>query len=143
MNKNIKIITFIISTSIVLSSLCLMTYVIFNVQSLTEPEINAVLERGHSKVFDISNREIETLGENKKIYVEYKDIPPVLVDALISIEDKEFFHHDGINYKRIFSSLINNIFSDSTQGGSTITQQLVKNTLLTNEQNISRKIKEA
>ena len=143
MNKNIKIITFIISTSIVLSSLCLMTYVFFNVQSLTEPEINAVLERGHSKVFDISNREIETLGENKKIYVEYKDIPPVLVDALISIEDKEFFHHDGINYKRIFSSLINNIFSDSTQGGSTITQQLVKNTLLTNEQNISRKIKEA
>lgn len=142
MKRIFKIILFTISSSLVLAVSSLSIYCYFCIKSITKSELNSVLERSYSTIYDISNREIETLGVNKKEYVRYEDIPLDLINALISIEDSEFFYHDGINIKRIFSSLLNNVVSSSTQGGSTLTQQLVKNLLLNNEQSLSRKIKE-
>lgn len=119
------------------------SYAYFSIKDLSKPEIERVIEKKYSQIYDSSNRLIESLGENKTNYVEYDDLPQILIDSLISIEDNEFFYHNGINYKRIVKSLINNIFTNSTQGGSTITQQLVKNLVLTNEQSLKRKIQEA
>ena len=75
--------------------------------------------------------------------VAYADVPPVLVDALIAVEDRNFFSHFGLDPKGILRALWANLRSgDVIQGGSTLTQQLVKNFFLTRERSIGRKFNE-
>ena len=83
--------------------------------------------------YELENREWAALDE----------IPTSLQNAVIAIEDVRFRRHMGIDFKRIIASLISNISSGSLQGGSTITQQLIKNTILSFEQTYKRKIQEA
>ena len=93
-------------------------------------------------VYD-NNNELVTSKSNEKTTVNIENIPNNVINAFISIEDKNFFNHNGLNYKRIVKAMINNIKSGSfKEGASTISQQLIKNTHLTNEKTISRKIKE-
>lgn len=74
--------------------------------------------------------------------VKLSDIPPVLIDATLATEDAEFYQHGGFDVSSIARALRNIIFYRNVQGGSTITQQLVKTTLLSRERSIIRKIKE-
>lgn len=100
----------------------------------------------------ISNKEDITLyasnnevieNENISRYVKYDDISPNIINAFIALEDKRFFKHDGIDYYRSMGALYNNLKSGyKKEGGSTITQQLVKNTLLSSQKTFVRKIKE-
>ena len=77
----------------------------------------------------------------------YESIPEIVVNSFLSAEDKNFFAHPGVDAKGILRAIINNIkniYSDKRlEGASTITQQVAKNFLLTNEVSIKRKIKEA
>ncbi|MDT4897703.1 MAG: penicillin-binding protein [Acidobacteriota bacterium] len=74
----------------------------------------------------------------------FRDIPPVLVHAILSIEDRRFFEHSGVDIWGVGRALLRNAADDETsQGGSTITQQLVKNTFLTPERTLRRKYAEA
>jgi Membrane carboxypeptidase (penicillin-binding protein) len=82
--------------------------------------------------------------EKRKI-VEFNDLPKVLVQAVVAVEDRRFFDHRGIDLRGLARAIYRN-FTDrdgSLQGGSTITQQLVKNFFLTPERTLSRKLKEA
>lgn len=79
--------------------------------------------------------------QNRTI-VSLSDIPKSLKDATITIEDKDFYKHPGFNILAIVRSLIKNLSGNNLQGGSTITQQLIKSALLTPEATIERKIKE-
>ncbi len=81
----------------------------------------------------------------KRTLVRYKDIPPYLIKAVIAIEDRRFYQHHGIDYFAIVRALWNDVFGNRQlmQGGSTITQQLVKNFYLTPERSLRRKISEA
>ncbi|MBL0687081.1 MAG: transglycosylase domain-containing protein, partial [Sulfurospirillum sp.] len=79
-----------------------------------------------------------------RLYATYDEIPPRLIEALIAIEDTAYFEHNGVNLEAIFRALIKDIKAMKiVEGGSTITQQLVKNTVLTREKKIIRKLKEA
>lgn len=74
----------------------------------------------------------------------YEEIPPVLAKAILSIEDRRFFEHSGLDYSGILRALLSwSDGSERKQGGSTITQQLVKNTYLTPERTLKRKVNEA
>lgn len=85
----------------------------------------------------------EIKRRSSNLYVEFNDIPSHVINSLIAIEDKRFYSHSGVDAKGIFRALKNNFFSKNTkQGGSTITQQLVKNAYLSGEKTISRKLKE-
>lgn len=141
--KLMKNILLILSSLLLITTLSMGIYFYQSVKDLKEPTIQVIKEKEYSKIYDNSSNLIETLGENKKIYISYDQLPTTLINALISIEDNEFFYHNGVNYNRILKSLFNNIFSNSIQGGSTITQQLIKNLVLTNEQTLKRKIQEA
>lgn len=81
-------------------------------------------------------------GENR-VYATYDEIPGRIIEALVAIEDTEFFEHKGINVEAISRALIKDVKSMKLkEGASTLTQQLVKNLILTNEKTINRKIKE-
>ena len=83
------------------------------------------------------------VGVENRDYASLDEIPDILEKAFISIEDVRFEHHNGIDLKRILKALVSNFTSDRTSGGSTITQQLIKNQLLTSERSYKRKIQEA
>ena len=73
----------------------------------------------------------------------YDEIPEVMVNAMLAAEDEEFFEHHGVDFSAIVSAAIDNFSSGETRGGSTITQQVVKNAFVGNEVTIERKIREA
>lgn len=98
-----------------------------------------------SLVYDTNGELISTLkGARDVYYIEYKDIPTTVLNAIIVTEDKKFFSHEGVDYLanvRAAISLIKNK-GEITQGASTITQQLARNVFLTHEVTYERKIKE-
>ena len=97
-----------------------------------------------SFIYD-SNGELLTTykGLENRINAPISEIPLQLQDAFIAIEDSRFRSHQGIDIKRIVGAFVTNLQSGSNEGGSTITQQLIKLTMLTSEQSYKRKIQEA
>lgn len=96
-----------------------------------------------TKIYDRNQTLLFTFykDQNRSLVV-LKDIPDHFKAATLAIEDSNFYHHQGISWKGIFRSLKQIIFNQDLQGGSTITQQLVKNALLTQERTVKRKLKE-
>src|SRR5207302_2139624 len=83
-------------------------------------------------------------SEENRVYVKLGDVPTQVVKAVIDIEDNRFFEHGGVDVRSLARALATNVSAGEVrQGGSTITQQLVKNSLLTPKQDVHRKIKEA
>ena len=82
-------------------------------------------------------------GTENRIMVSIDTIPMQLRNAFVAVEDARFYTHNGIDVKRIVGAFISNFITGGQQGGSTITQQLIKNTLLSSEQSYKRKIQEA
>ncbi len=97
-----------------------------------------------SFIYDCNGNLItEYKGTENRIMVSLAAMPKMLQNAFVAVEDARFFSHSGIDFKRIVGAFVNNLVSSGTQGGSTITQQLIKNTLLSPEQSYKRKIQEA
>ena len=100
-----------------------------------------------SKVYSGDGELVNDFSTEKRIFVPYKAIPIVVINSFLSAEDKNFFSHPGVDAKGVLRAVINNISnvisSRRLEGASTITQQVAKNFLLTNEVSLNRKIKEA
>jgi len=100
-----------------------------------------------SKLYSGGGELVSDFSSEKRIFVPYDSIPKILINSFLSAEDKNFFFHPGVDAKGIVRAFINNIsniiYSKRLEGASTITQQVAKNFLLTNEVSINRKIKEA
>jgi len=97
-----------------------------------------------TEVYDRNGNKIANLfSDQHRYYVSYENIPPRLIEALLAIEDTTFFEHSGVNPDAVMRAIIKDISAGKLkEGASTITQQLVKNTLLTREKKFSRKFKE-
>lgn len=105
----------------------------------------AMFTNKNSIVLDKSGEVIAEIGnEQKKLTVDIEDMPQYLLDAYVSIEDERFYSHHGIDIKRTGGAILSYItnFGNSSYGGSTITQQLVKNLTGDNTDSVTRKIKE-
>ena len=100
-----------------------------------------------SKVYSGNGSLVADFSKEKRIFVPYRAIPKNVINSFLSAEDKNFFSHPGVDAKGVLRATINNIQNIMTakrlEGASTITQQVAKNFLLTNEVSINRKIKEA
>ena len=99
-----------------------------------------------SKIYDNNNELIADLGSERRVNAQANEIPTDLVKAIVSIEDHRFFDHRGVDTIRIIGAFLRNLQNNSLQGGSTLTQQLIKLTYFstsTSDQTISRKAQEA
>ncbi len=100
-----------------------------------------------SKVYSGDGDLVANFSTEKRIFVPYRSIPENVINAFLSAEDKNFFSHPGVDAKGVLRAVINNIKNIMTskrlEGASTITQQVAKNFLLSNEVSLNRKIKEA
>ena len=118
-------------------------YYVSKAPALSESKLVATTS---SKIFDSKNELIADLGSERRVNAQANEIPTDLVKAIVSIEDHRFFDHRGIDTIRIMGAFLRNLQSNSLQGGSTLTQQLIKLTYFstsTSDQNISRKAQEA
>ena len=100
-----------------------------------------------SKVYSGDGELVNDFSSEKRIFVPYKSISEKVINSFLSAEDKNFYSHPGVDAKGVLRAIINNISniiaSRRLEGASTITQQVAKNFLLTNEVSLNRKIKEA
>ena len=144
LNFSIKftIIFFIVSILFVFSTLWYFSIGLPDYKKLSnyQPPIS-------SRVYSEDGKLIAEYAIQKRLFVPYESIPEVVINSFLSAEDKNYFEHPGIDAKGIIRATINNIKNISQnkrlEGASTITQQVAKNFLLTNEVSMKRKIKEA
>lgn len=144
MKKAVKIGIIITLILFILGSLFFIIFIndIMGISSVKFDKEKLIAVNQEIVVYNDDNVELKNTISNKSI-VKIEDVPNHVVNAFISIEDKDFFKHNGLNYKRIAKAMFNNLKSFSfKEGASTISQQLIKNTHLTNEKTIKRKVKE-
>jgi len=103
-----------------------------------KPETSSIiLDRNGVKLAYVSKKQ-------HRLYARYDELPSQLVEGLIAMEDTKFFEHNGVNPDAILRAIVKDIQAGSfVEGGSTLTQQLIKNKILSNEKKLARKIKEA
>lgn len=140
-NKRFRLVTYAAGALFVL---LLIFWVLF---ARNLPDAEALIEYESplpTVVRDINGEPFHSYARERRVQLEYADFPKTLIHAYLAAEDKTFFSHGGIDYPGIVSAIFDNIFSDKrSRGASTITQQVAKNLLLTNEYSYTRKVKEA
>ncbi|MDH5291404.1 MAG: transglycosylase domain-containing protein, partial [Acidimicrobiia bacterium] len=101
-------------------------------------QLNELAERSTMYAKDSTFLTVLAEEQNREP-IKLDQVPQPVIDAILTIEDADFYDHDGINPRATFRALVENVNAGGiAQGGSTITQQLVKNSLLTPEQNLNR-----
>jgi len=137
-----KVLLFLgIGGVIVLVTLVLV--VIWLARDLPQPGQVVRREGFATRIFDRNGQVIyDIYQEQKRNPITFEQLPENLIWATIAIEDKDFYHHKGFSLPGIARGLYRTVFEQSTQGGSTLTQQLVKNVLLTSQRTVTRKIRE-
>jgi penicillin-binding protein 1A len=117
-------------------------------EDLPNANISEYFPNEITKIYDNNYDLLYHVGTRDRFYIEYNDLPLEMIHAIIAAEDKTFFQHQGFDIKGIINAFLlnlKNIYSKKNSnyvGASTITQQLVKNILLNNDQTITRKVKE-
>ncbi len=143
--SKIRSLVLIFTTFIIIASL--FTYSTYWYFTHDLPDLTKITGyRPHltTVIYSFDGQVIGEFGTERRRLIPYEEILPHVRDAFIAVEDKRFFEHKGVDLKRIIGALLKNIKEgEIVQGGSTITQQVVKNLVLSPERSVSRKIKEA
>lgn len=129
--------------SVLLVFLMVAVFVIYSYQLPSPDRLLNRKEELSTKILDRKERPIyEVFGEKNRELVPLSDISPYLQHATLAVEDSNFYGHKGFSPRGMLRALKNTLFGGELQGGSTLTQQVIKNTLLTQERTINRKLKE-
>ncbi|MBU0540158.1 PBP1A family penicillin-binding protein [Patescibacteria group bacterium] len=112
------------------------------------PDPDTLLRRNipqSTKIYDRTGEVLlyEIHGDEKRTLIKLEDVPDIMIWATVAVEDKTFYSHKGLNLKRIFKAILVDVLQGKkAQGASTLTQQFIKNAVLTNEKSFDRKLKE-
>ncbi len=148
MNKFFKNIFILIISFILLSAISIISVLWTYSNDLPDYKfLKSYKPPVSSKVYSGNGDLVADFSKEKRVFVPFNSIPKNVINAFLSAEDKNFFKHPGVDAKGVIRAVINNISnflsSKRLEGASTITQQVAKNFLLTNEVSLNRKIKEA
>ena len=148
MNKFFKNIFILIASFILLSVISIISVLWTYSNDLPDYKfLKSYKPPVSSKVYSGNGDLVADFSQEKRVFVPFNSIPKNVINAFLSAEDKNFFKHPGVDAKGVIRAVINNISnilsSKRLEGASTITQQVAKNFLLTNEVSLNRKIKEA
>ncbi|WP_411698612.1 penicillin-binding protein 1A [Helicobacter aurati] len=126
---------------------CIVGYYAYELYKELSPQVQKMIHykpNEITQVFDSKGRLVANLfDEEYRFYATYDEIPGRVIEALLAIEDTAFFEHEGVNIDAIIRAMLKNLANMRyMEGGSTLTQQLVKNMLLTSDRTLDRKIKE-
>ena len=144
MNKKVKILrivgTILLVSFLAVVALCLTVFLSAITVKFDKEKL--IVANQEIAVFDGQNNEIQS-DITRKNLIDIEELNQHTINAFVSIEDKSFFEHKGLNYKRIVKAMINNLKAGGfKEGASTISQQLIKNTHLSSEKTIKRKLNE-
>ena len=150
LKKSVKITIIVLSIFIALIAIAVGTFFLIispHVNMLKLPNLDLSRLTSYDRTVTILDKDGQPIDsafyDHNKIYVRLEDLPDYTPKAFVAIEDKRFYSHGGVDYKRIAGAAFSNIKSGSfREGASTITQQLIKNTHLSNEKTIKRKLSE-
>ena len=139
--KRIFLTFLILGLALFVTGVSLFAYYASSAPELDEELLKYPLS---SEFYDVNGELFAKLGEEKRTFVAYEDIPQEMIDAIIATEDVRFYEHFGMDIWRLGGAVVAN-FRDGfgAQGASTITQQVVKNSFLKNEKKLKRKAQEA
>ena len=148
MNKFFKNIFILITSFILLSAISIISVLWTYSNDLPDYKfLKNYKPPVSSKVYSGNGDLVADFSQEKRVFVPFNSIPKNVINSFLSAEDKNFFKHPGVDAKGVIRAVINNISnilsSKRLEGASTITQQVAKNFLLTNEVSLNRKIKEA
>ena len=148
MNKFLRNIFVLITSFILLSAISIISVLWTYSNDLPDYKfLKSYKPPVSSKVYSGNGDLVADFSKEKRVFVPFNSIPKNVINAFLSAEDKNFFKHPGVDAKGVIRAVINNISnilsSKRLEGASTITQQVAKNFLLTNEVSLNRKIKEA
>jgi membrane peptidoglycan carboxypeptidase len=146
-NKKLLILTYLASfalMSVILGTLFMMGAFIYFSKDLPNP--NRLLERSDelsTKLYDRTGQPIfEVYGEKNRSLITFDEISPDLINATLAVEDANFYNHSGFYFLGMVRAVRNTLTGQGLQGGSTLTQQVVKNAVLTHDRTVTRKVKE-
>lgn len=150
MKKAVKISIIVVAVITALTALCIGFMFLLiepSVNILGAPDLDLSRLTSSSRTVTLTDATgapiNDTLYDSNKIFVDIEDVGEHTKNAFIAVEDKRFYDHGGIDYRRIASAVLANIKAGKfREGASTITQQLIKNTHLSNEKTLKRKINE-
>ncbi len=144
--RKLKIVAFVLLGFLVTGFLIIASFFVYYAKDLPHPDkVNKRIVAESTKIFDRTGQVLlyEIHGEEKRTIIPANEIPDSVKYATIVLEDQKFFNHHGIDFQGVLRATIRNVLKrDIAEGGSTITQQFIKNSLLTSEKKFSRKIKE-
>jgi penicillin-binding protein 1A len=125
---------------------CFLILFFYYAKDLPRPEVFAERQLAQStKIYDRTGQIVlyEIYGEEKRTWVPLKDMPEYLKQAVIATEDANFYHHFGVDLKGVARAILEDLkIGETTYGGSTIPQQLIRSTFFSNEKTAQRKIRE-
>ena len=146
MNKKLKIFLIVCLVLMGVGFLSFAGLAFYYAKDLPNPgKINKRVVAESTKIYDRTGEHLlyEIHGEERRTIIPFSDIPDSMKFATIALEDQKFYSHYGIDFKSIMRSVVQDVLRGSkAQGGSTITQQFVKNSILTKEKSFERKLKE-
>ncbi|RLA83099.1 MAG: penicillin-binding protein [Epsilonproteobacteria bacterium] len=139
MIKKLFILAGILSLSLFIWLVFLYSQIRFDIQNIVDYK-----PRLTTQFFDKHGEHVANIFEKEhRFFIPYKDIPPRIIEALVAIEDTQFFEHNGINTEAISRAIIKDVkLMKLAEGASTLTQQLVKTMSLTRDKKLVRKVKE-
>ncbi|MFY9377018.1 MAG: transglycosylase domain-containing protein, partial [Peptococcia bacterium] len=141
-----RLISFLIILILLIAVGAVVGLVAGSIATLPDYDLNNITGALSSTVFDMNGESVASLRTSKdRIALDPEEIPKVMKDAIVAVEDQRFYRHHGIDFIRLGGAVIANITRGyGAEGGSTITQQLVKQAILENpEKTMKRKIQEA
>ncbi|WP_064611250.1 transglycosylase domain-containing protein [Streptobacillus moniliformis] len=143
MKKVIKYFSMLIISLFIMGFIGL-SYIVYEVNKNYPPElIENYKPLIPSTIYDINGNQIDLITIERRDPISISEIPKMVQDAFISVEDKRFREHNGLDYIRLTKALILNVTKTGREGGSTITQQLIKTIFLTPDRSLKRKVVEA